>query len=267
MKAKRLYILVAAVMTAAVSWGQSFFDDITYDSSKAKQSTPAAVTAPAAYAPADTYTVDGTRNISVDAYNRRGVFAVDTAALAADTTATDFTYTRRIEKFYNPDIVSLVGDGELAEIYFTEPTTVNVYVNTPSNYWGYDYFYPGWSASPWYYSPWRWNSAWYWGSWYDPYYYPYYGPGWGFAWNWGPSWSWGPSWGWSWGGHWGYNNNWGAGYTRPVHNFNPRHPGSTASRPGYGGTMTRPATSGSRPGISGGASTVAGGYRPGATGG
>ncbi|MDE6416595.1 MAG: hypothetical protein K2K68_06180, partial [Duncaniella sp.] len=189
MKAKRLYLLAAAVLTAAGAWAQSFFDDITYDASKAKKTpVPEAVTT-ASYPAADTYTVTGSRAISIDDYNRRGVFAVDTAALAADTTATDFTYTRRIEKFYNPEIVNLVGDGEMAEIYFTEPSTVNVYVNTPSNYWGYDYFYPGWSYASSWYSPWRWNSAWYWGSWYDPYY--YWGPGWGYAWNWGPGW--GPS--------------------------------------------------------------------------
>ena len=56
--------------------------------------------------------------------------------LTADTTATDFAYTRRIEQFYNPQIVSGSGDEELANIYYMEPDQVNIYVNTPSAYWG-----------------------------------------------------------------------------------------------------------------------------------
>ncbi|MDE6684457.1 MAG: hypothetical protein K2J94_04675, partial [Duncaniella sp.] len=176
--------------TTAVNAQSYFDDDIYYDASKAtKKTQPKKVTQTyttpstvivAEYPAADTYTVRGTRSISVDDYNRRGIFASD--SLTNDTTASDFTYTRRIEQFYNPEIVSGSGDAELANIYYMEPEQVNVYINTPSAYWGYDYFYPsyGWYDPYWSWNyNWRWNSPWYWNSWYDPY------------WAWGPSWGWG----------------------------------------------------------------------------
>ena len=96
---------------------QSYFDDdIYYDASKASPkakkevvrqtyTTPSTVVV-AEYPASDTYNVDSSRQrtISVDDYNRRGIFAND--SLTADSTATDFAYTRRIEQFYNPEIVS-----------------------------------------------------------------------------------------------------------------------------------------------------------------
>lgn len=196
MKLKRLILILAATVaaTSAVTAQSYYDDDIYYDASKDKTpkpkktvkqtfTTPSTVIV-AEYPAADTYTVKGTRTISVDDYNRRGIFAKD--SLSNDTTATDFAYTRRIEQFYNPEIVSGSGDKDLATIYYMEPEQVNVYVNTPSAYWGYDYFYPtfSWYSPYWSYN-WRWNSPWYWNSWYDPYW----------AWNWGPSWGWGPGWG------------------------------------------------------------------------
>ncbi len=256
MNIKRITLLTAAVAMALVSGtvtAQSYYDDdLYYDASKEpKQSSvvpprqdkpfylntsPGPVVAE--YPSADTYTINGTRQISVDDYNRRGIFATD--SLTEDTTATDFAYTRRIEQFYNPEVVSGSGDQELAAAYYSEPTQVNIYVNTPSSYWGYDYFYP--SYSPWYnpyWSPgWRWGSAWYWNSWYDPYW----------SWNWG----WGPSWGWG----------------RP---YNPRHPGAGLSRPGRHpsgsaagrpGNNTRPAV-----GVGGNRHQGAAGARPGYNGG
>ena len=192
MKLKRIIFALAGIVatTTAVNAQSYFDDDIYYDASKAtKKTQPKKVTQTyttpstvivAEYPAADTYTVRGTRSISVDDYNRRGIFASD--SLTNDTTASDFTYTRRIEQFYNPEIVSGSGDAELANIYYMEPEQVNVYINTPSAYWGYDYFYPsyGWYDPYWSWNyNWRWNSPWYWNSWYDPY------------WAWGPSWGWG----------------------------------------------------------------------------
>lgn len=250
MNKSRFSLLSVMLLTVSgVVSAQSLFDDIYYDASKDKKTEVRSSGSSPSYAAsmpsADTYIVSGTRNISVDDYNRRGVFATDT--LSADTTVTDFTYTRRIEQFYNPDIVIASGDKDLAQIYYTEPTNVNIYVNTPTSYWGYDYFYPstawafGWG--PYYGASWRWSSPWYWNSWYDPY--------WSWGWNWGPAWAWGPSWGWGpgWGSSWGPG--WGPGYTRPVsNNWNPRHPGQIANtgniRPGYNGFS---GGAGSRPGI------------------
>ncbi|MDE7475492.1 MAG: hypothetical protein K2M71_07685, partial [Duncaniella sp.] len=172
------FFIVSALAAVGVMSAQSYFDDdIYYNASKAtkkattnnssanKKNTVIVYDYPAA----DTYTINGTRSISVDDYNRRGIFATD--SLSADTTATDFAYTRRIEQFYNPQIVSGSGDKELANIYYMEPEEVNIYVNTPSAYWGYDYFYPysAWTSPYWYNNYWRWNSSWYWGAWYDPY--------------------------------------------------------------------------------------------------
>ncbi|MCM1519498.1 MAG: hypothetical protein NC098_01780 [Lachnoclostridium sp.] len=254
MNALRAILSSALALSAlCVVSAQSLYDDIYYDSSKAKKTT---ASAPAfsystdlpAYYPADTYTVSSSRDISVDDYNRRGVFASE--PLTADTTETDFTYTRRIESFYNPEIVSGSGDSDLTSLYYSEPTTVNIYVNTPSAYWGYDYFYPstalafGWG--PFWSASWRWNSPWYWNSWYDPY------------WSW--SWGWGPSWGWT----WGWNR---PGWNGPVAHWNPRHPGNIA-RPGYRPGNVRP-SDGLRPGIGGssvhrpGTTVDTGGFRPG----
>ncbi len=259
MKAKRFTLMIVAVMAFCAANSQSYYDDdIYYDASKApKEKTVKPVrssgsntqyyTYPgvvvAEYPSADNYTVNGTRTISVDDYNRRGIFATD--SLSNDTTATDFAYTRRIEQFYNPEIVSASGDKELAGIYYAEPAQVNIYVNTPSSYWGYDYFYPSYASwySP-YWSPgWRWNSPWYWNSWYDPYW--SWNWGWGPSWNWGWGPSWGPSWGWGPSWNWGWDPSWG--WSRP---YNPRHPGAGLSRPGRPGnghiSNTRPGNN-SRP--------------------
>ena len=273
MKIKRFALFMATAFAAfQMASAQSYFDDdIYYDASKDKAAktvkkssgTPqnsnyrkaatygnnSARVVVADYPSADSYTVNGTRSISVDDYNRRGIFATD--SLSADTTSTDFQYTRRIEQYYNPEIVSGSGDEELAQIYYMEPQTVNVYVNTPSAYWGYDYFYPSiaW-GSPFYYNNyWRWNSGWYWNSWYDPYW----------AWGWGPSWAWGPSWSWGWGPGWGPSWGWGPSYGRP---YNPRHPGVHGYRPGNN-MAGRPAnTPGYRPGLTNGGRHQGAGYRP-----
>ncbi len=261
-------ILPAIGMVSAQSY---YDDDIYYDASKAKKQQPAKVvdnnyrqSQVADYPAADTYSysVNGTRSISVDDYNRRGIFAADT--VSADSTASDFQYTRRIEKYYNPEVVTAQNDPELANIYYMEPDQVNIYVNTPSGYWGYDYLspYAMWNLSfgyPYYNNYWRWSSPWYWNTWYDPY--------WSWSWGWGAGWApkWGPGWGPSW--SWGWGPGWGYGWSRPR---SPRHPGgwsgsgahrpgnvpSSGVRPGFG-TGNRHQGSTMRPG------TTNGNYRPG----
>ncbi|MCH5326863.1 MAG: hypothetical protein J1E29_06645 [Duncaniella sp.] len=275
-----LALAVGAVIPLAAGAQSYYDDDIYFDASKAKKQTPAVTTQKvtqtyvtptsvvvAEYPSADSYSVEGTRNISVDDYNRRGIFASD--SLSNDTTTTDFTYTRRIEQFYNPDIVAGSGDSELANIYYMQPERVNIYINTPNPYWGYDYFYPDfyWYNSPaWAAYPWRWTSSWYWRSWYDPY------------WDWGPAWGWGwgrPSWGWHHGWYLGWGHSWGwagpAGWSRPN---NPRHPGAVNNgyyRPGYGSGMSssssRPSSTSGRSGLGSGTRNQgsAGYYRPGGT--
>lgn len=244
MNIKRIFTFLAGTLVAAgaVSAQSYFDDDIYFDASKAskpvqkatKKSNNKTAVVVYDYPSADNYTVNGTRTISVDDYNRRGIFATD--SLTADTTATDFAYTRRIEQFYNPQIVSGSGDEELANIYYMEPDQVNIYVNTPSAYWGYDYFYPynAWASPYWYNNYWRWNSAWYWGSWYDPYW----------AWGWGPSWAY-PGWSPGWGPGWGYP---GWGWGGPVYTGPRRAPNLLAGRHPGVGSAARPSSSGRRPG-------------------
>ena len=87
MKLKRIIFALAGIVatTTAVNAQSYFDDDIYYDASKAtKKTQPKKVTQTyttpstvivAEYPAADTYTVRGTRSISVDDYNRRGIFA------------------------------------------------------------------------------------------------------------------------------------------------------------------------------------------------
>ena len=199
------------------------------------------------YPAADTYTLNTGLNIDVDEYNRQGNYK---NSEPSDTvTETDnFTYTRRIEKFHNPDVIVNTNDAELIEYYYetepASPTVVNIYVdNTPLWAWSRPFYYNSWSWAPYY------NSFWYNWSWnfYDPWY----------------SWTWGPSWSWSWGGPWRPNPGWGWGWgPRPggwgpppggwAHTWHPRptSPGSSrphnwaatpgAANPGRNNTGTRP---------------------------
>ena len=264
----RLYSLTALLLAASAAVtvsAQDYDDDIYYNPSKAKpQSKPQPSTTYGAgsttyyggnpsgysadYPSADSYTVmpGSGVNIDVDTYNRRGIFAADTAKVDPKT-AGNFEYTRNIERFYNPDVVTGSSDQGLADIYYSEPAQININVVAP-DYWGYPY-------SPAYYS-----SAWYWGTprswWYynNPWYYDAWAWGWGPSWSW--SWGWGPSWSWNWG--WGPSWGCGWGWGHHHHHYYPSwshsRPGSWGnSRPGY----TRPSYSSgnSRPGYRPGSST------------
>ena len=185
MKMSRYIPLVLGMAALALPAAAQDYEDDIYYNPKAKKAAPAkkqsagsyitGAGAAADYPAADTYTpaAGAGLQMSVDEYNRHtsGSTAADSSAMAAAGDA-DFAYTRRIERFHNPDIIAETGDDELAEYYYAteQPTVINVNVIDvdPWDWWG-----PSWN--------WRYNS------WYSPYWRPYYG----YGWNWGPSWSWG----------------------------------------------------------------------------
>ena len=258
--------LAASAGSASGSWDDD--DDIYYNPSKdtSRQSTPATTYQQAAqraasnyvpntvvnYPSADTYqsTVGSGLNMDVDAYNRRGQFLVQDsiAAVPQSTADTDdsFACTRRIERFYNSDIVNASGDSQLIDYYYADPattTSVNVYVVDP---WAYTY-------SPWTYSyynnPWYWSSSFYWNTWgwtwgvYDPWY--------SWSWGWGPGYC---DWGWGWPHHHHYPDYHPGGWGHDYGHWS-SSPGASrphASTNGNGGAVT----SNRRPGaISAGASS------------
>ena len=141
----------------------------------------------------------------VDEYNRRYAddaqqYYSDEAAAyeVADSTAGgDFTYTDRIVKFHNADVVVRSNDPDLIELYYDNRPQVNIVVGTTFGGWYGDPFYWG-VYDPWYSWGWGWgiHSAWHYG-WYDP------------------CWSWG--WGhphYAWHGH-GWGGGWNHGWARP----------------------------------------------------
>lgn len=232
-------------------------DDIYYDASKEKKSTAIKPTREKpivddntnyhvggqasysySYPAADTYSVHGVAVRDVDEYNRRGYYAItDTVTSDTLTDNGDFAYTRRIERFHNPYIVSGSDDAQLKEYYYESEPDVNIIINSPG-YWGTWYPYNGWSltfsTSPWYwnswyYPYWSYSPYWYCGGWYGPAWYPHYHhhyyPGYVHSGYWGPS---------------------------PVRygRYNgPGRNGATPGRNGYrSGRGSRPATSASRPG-------------------
>lgn len=282
-------LLTAAVFTAApyAAAQSSFDDDIYFDASKAKKKKEAAkkevvrIVVPADFKAAEEYAGELTSSTrDIDEYNRRGIFALpDTAAtdtIALDVEAGDaFANTRRIERFYNPDVIVENPDETVAEVYYTDqPIEVNVYYNSPYGYFGG----PGMYYDPWYFGPGIYN-PWYYGGFYNPW---SWGPSWSWNWGWGPSWAWGPSWSWGWGPGWDWcwGPSWGWGghhaNTRPHYphgNYagSYRHAANASggrfsnsthngARPASSGSNWNIGNVGSRPGT-----TQA--YRPGATGG
>lgn len=244
----RIFALFGLLAMAAGSLAQAQdYDDIYYDASKdtatkvkIKAEKPVKTTALYGNVP-DQYKVAAQSNYRVerdeDEYNRRGVFAPDyevdingdTIYFDSDSTYDDeaFANTRRIERFYNPDIVILSDDDELVELYYDESPTINLVVGSD---WGYASY--GWASTyyPWYtgwYDPWYtgWYDPWYWHHrWYSPYYYGYYWrPGFYWGWTYSPWWHYGSGW---WYGHdyWAHSGGWNSGI-RPHHDGNTR-PGS-----------------------------------------
>lgn len=243
----------ALLCSSSPAFGQDY-DDIYYNPSKAKtqpkkevkvtRSTTTTKTT-TTYTPTPDYAASGTYDFNtgslrdVDEYNRHSVTPSDNVIVQTGDTVIDgeeFQYTRRIERFHNPDVVVNTNDEDLIDYYYsiepTASTSVNVYVN--ANPWT-TWISPFTWSSP-YYSYWNWG--WY-NSWYNPWYASYWPS---LSWGWYDpwySWSWGPTFGWGWGGGWypgppypnhGWVNNWwptgtGAGSSRP-------HP--STSRPAAG---------------------------------
>ncbi|MDE6262634.1 MAG: hypothetical protein K2M09_04955, partial [Muribaculaceae bacterium] len=190
----RLALAAATFALLPVSvMAQGYYDDdIYYDESKAKAvktQTKSAIKSATAK-PAQTAQRVATVRVErdVDEYNRRGSYK-PVQSNTVDDLGDNFEYTRRIERFYNQDIVNDADDDdlvyyytnandELADINASAPTTINIYVDNPDPWDGF------WN--PYYYS-----SAWSW-AWRPAYYNPWYS--WNYAWGYGPSWSW--SWGW-----------------------------------------------------------------------
>ncbi|MCM1117193.1 MAG: hypothetical protein NC342_06635, partial [Pseudoflavonifractor sp.] len=181
-----LFLSIALLAGMASGLAQDWEDDIYFDAAKAAKKEAAKKEARrkatiASYPAADTYSSVSTSNTrDIDEYNRRGIFAINDSASrqATDSLAAGdaFANTRRIERFYNPDVIVENPDASVAEYYYSsQPANVNIYVNS-----AYPYYSPFYD--PWYYNSWGWGPAWSW-TW---------GPSWSLGWGWaGPSWSWG----------------------------------------------------------------------------
>lgn len=224
----RVFALMGLLAISAGSILQAQdYDDIYYDASKSGKSTTKETKSsktvviygdvPEKYkvAAQDNYRTERDE----DEYNRRGdyetTYEVD---LNGDTIFEEaFANTRRIERFYNPDIVILSDDEDLVELYYDESPTVNLIVGSD---WGY--FSPYGLASSTYY-------PWYTG-WYDPWYINWYDPwpyGWRSSWYYGSYWYRPTLWGWNyWGvrpwhsGYWGiYGWDYWAGHYRPSSHY------------------------------------------------
>lgn len=186
MKYRVLAFMGILALTAGTLLQAQDYDDIYYDASKstsgtvktsAKKPTKTVAvygTVPEQYkvAAQDNYRLER----DVDEYNRRGNFEPEYEVdINGDTIYEDaFANTRRIERFYNPDVVILSDDDDLVELYYDESPTINLVVGSD---WGYPSY--GWASTyyPWYtgwYSPWYvgWGSPWRY-SWYSPWYYGY----------------------------------------------------------------------------------------------
>ena len=246
MKYRVFALMGVLALSAGSMWAQDY-DDIYYDASKSVSGTTKETkvdkkskTVVVYGDVSDKYKVAAKSNYRVerdeDEYNRRGAFEptyevdINGDTIYLDSTYVDdesFANTRRIERFYNPDIVILSDDDDLVELYYDESPTVNLVVGTDMGYmasygWASSYYpwYSGW-YNPWsigYYSPWYagWHDPWaysYYG-WYSPWYSHWHGPS---LWGWN---YWGPRpWRVGWGGHnswydWGSvgHNHWNYGH-------------------------------------------------------
>jgi hypothetical protein len=223
-------MLTMGVGTSAVAQGY-YDDDIYYDASKSKtatttqttqstqttRATSGSATNITALPGSDTYVVVSNNTRNVDEYNRRGNYKPVSNSSTVDSLGENFQYTRRLERFYNSDIVTgsddadlqyyyNYADDELADANCSSPATINIYVDNTDpwdNYWSPYYYSSAWSwaTAPAYYNPWwRWNYAW------------GYGPSWSWSWGFAPAWSlscgW-DGWGFSWGLSWGWSPTWG----------------------------------------------------------
>lgn len=117
------FFLLALLMVGGAGFlsAQGYYDDDIYfnpakDKDKKIEEAKQAAAREAAriaairqsdYPAADTYQVVGTSTRSVDDYNRRGIFAYPDTVAADSAASESFAYTRKIERFYNPEVVVL----------------------------------------------------------------------------------------------------------------------------------------------------------------
>lgn len=182
----KMFLISALVVSGVGRMAAQDFDDIYYDSSHSNTSktTSATTVAPAN----NSYNYAGTVNgRDIDEYNRRGTTNGNYTAQQPDTVYSDnggagngysdYTYTMRIQRFYNPTIVIESSDPALLTALvapaYAAATFGTILSPFSSLYWGWDYYpasYYAWNAwnNPWYYGGWNWgwHSSWYWG---DPY--------------------------------------------------------------------------------------------------
>lgn len=269
----KVCLLGALFLPAITVAAQDYEDDLYYSPSRERQKEQArrqadeAKRLAAGLGASDNYTAESSRPLTmdVDAYNRRNATAAPTQYDGGQ--AGNFSYTHRIERFHNPDVVSGSNDTTLIDYYYSTPTTqdINVYVinnvDPVGSFWN-------WPT----YSYWNWgypSLSFGWNSWYGwnfgfnlGFYDPFWGPSWGYRpwWGpaWGPGWNWGPTWGPSWSWHPvapvrpGYDR---PGASRP---HNPSYGSGNSYRPG---SSVRPGTVSNRPGVNGG--SASGNFRPG----
>lgn len=195
MSVKKIFVVAAAVLgSVGLISAQGYNDDDIYynpDKEVKKKPEPVVVKTQTVtvidYPAADTYGVHTTGAVrDVDEYNRRMPVESDSTLKTQGET---FEYTRRIERFYDPQVVVSLDDPELVEYYYASAQPeVNIIVGSTSftDPWLWNF---GW-YSPYSYSYWGWNS-WYCGypySWWRPsWYYGWYTPGWYHGWHPHPS--------------------------------------------------------------------------------
>lgn len=272
MKTSRLYmlsILAASAVAASagtMSSGWDDDDDIYYAPPKATSTKQPAQTTGTVnynkylpnqvvgYPGADTYTPSGAGlNVNIDEYNRHGQFLVaDTTAVDTTGTTDTYMYTRRLERFYNSEIVTASGNDELIDSYYATParTDINIYVvnNDPWSAWNY----PSWGS---YTFGWNFWNNFYYDGWNWTYFNPYHW--WGPSWSWGPAFGWGPSW--ACGPSWTWNPGWGCpGWGEPGWSSGWAGPAG----PNGWATTTPGAARPHNPAVGGGSSNV---HRPGAS--
>ena len=196
MKIRLFYMTIMFAIAPIVIADNYYDDDIYYDASKAKNKQAKVEANSSKNQPTIIVTEPGDYNIvynysgssrDVDEYNRQGAYSYNaTDTLNGDSVLSmdGYTYTNRIERFYNPEIVSGSGNQELIDSYSANQPIVNIYIDDywdPYPSWTWGYSYPGYS---WRYPYYTWTYPYYTGVW-NPYWtnYGWYNP-WYYGWSW-----------------------------------------------------------------------------------
>lgn len=183
MKEYRLFYAIIMLVIAPMAMADDYYDDdIYFDASKTKKKTAKVISNNNQSQPIVNnidYNYYGGPMRDVDEYNRQGAYSIiDTIGNDSVLNMNGYTYTSRIERFYNPEIVKGSGNQELIESYNVNQPIINIYVddywNPYSSWtWGYGYSWSPYYTRVWdpYWNYYGWYNPWYWG-W--SYCYPYY---------------------------------------------------------------------------------------------